>query len=137
MNREDLAVLFVIIIAFSVGLGIGLMFTDIFYEKAKQLERELKYEREFNKALAEDNRWFRETLGDYRQKLWLESKCLNGTIKKYIAELEKMNDEAMTVNTLLLFYAYNSTINKTKLYWLDPDAEEHEKLLKKWGFDVR
>jgi len=122
MNREDIAILFVITLAFSIGLGIGLTIANSFYEEAKQLERVLKYEEEHSKALAEDNHWFRETLWDLRQKLWLESECLNGTIKKYIAELEKMNDEAMTVNTLVLFYAYNSTINKTKLYWLDPDV---------------
>jgi len=106
-------------------------------EKIRQLELELKYERNHSKALAEDNRWFRKTLWDLRQKLWLESECLNGTIKEYIREIESINDEAMTVNTLVLFYAYNSTINKTKLYWLDPDAEQDEKLLREWGFEVR
>jgi|Deesub1362B_J571_1020462.scaffolds.fasta_scaffold00704_23 hypothetical protein len=142
MNREDVyVIMFLVVIPFSVGLTVGILATnaqvDYLNKNIEKLELELKHEREYSELVAEENRFYRKTISDLRHKLWLNDECVNGTLKAYISELERMNDDCLTVNTLILFYGNDPSINKTELYWLDPLAEQHKELLKKWGFEVR
>ncbi|MBO8179885.1 MAG: hypothetical protein H0Z19_05305 [Archaeoglobus sp.] len=129
---------FIIILTFSVAFAFGFVLgvmavVDMAKEQSKTI-RELNTEMEWFK----EAQFFRKAYWECQDRLWIESECLNGTLKSYIEELKDFNDECLEVNTLLLFYAYNNTVNKTLLYQLDPDdPAEDEKLLEKWGFEVR